>query len=119
MQTIKDLTILNDYMENQNVLAKLPDRFISRWNREATREMKEQKRYPDFKTFTASINAEADLAPNPISSCNAVAYVAGVKRGRGRGNLGARVPLLARARSRALIPFPFPFERLPRRLVTQ
>ena len=63
MQTIKDLTILNDYMENQKVLAKLSDRFISRWNREATREMKEQKRYPDFKTFTAFIKAEADLAP--------------------------------------------------------
>ena len=53
-------------------------------------ERKEQKRYPAFKTFTAFINAEADLASNPISSCNAVACVAGVKRGRGRGNLGAR-----------------------------
>ena len=75
MQTIKDLTILNDYMENQKLLAKLPDWLISRWNREATREMKEHKRYPDFKTFTAFINAEADLASNPISSCNAVKEV--------------------------------------------
>ena len=56
----------------------------------------------------------------------------GVKRGRGRGNFGAReqreegdackqaivFSLLPRARSRALIPFPLtiPFERLPRRL---
>ena len=62
-------------MENQNLLAKLPDWLISRWNREATREMKEHKRYPDFKTFTAFINAEADLASNPISSCNAVKEV--------------------------------------------
>ena len=75
MQTIKDLTILNDYMENQKLLAKIPDWLISRWNREATREMKEHKRYPDFKTFTAFINAEADLASNPISSCNAVKEV--------------------------------------------
>ena len=75
MQTIKDLTIPNDYMENQKLLAKLPDWLISRWNREATREMKEHKRYPDFKTFTAFINAEADLASNPISSCNAVKEV--------------------------------------------
>ena len=90
MQTIKYLTILNDHMENQKLLAKLPDRFTSQTNREATRERKEQKRYPAFKTFTAFINAEADLASNPISSCNAVACVAGVKRGRGRGNLGAR-----------------------------
>ena len=34
--------------------------------------MKEQKRYPDFKTFMAFIYAEADLASNPISSCKAV-----------------------------------------------
>ena len=49
-----------------------------------------------------------------------LACVAGVKRGRGRGNLGAREDvgrsLLPLAWSRALIPFPFPFERLPRRL---
>ena len=84
-------------MEKQKLLAKLPDRFTSQCNREAARERKEQKRYPAFKNFTAFINAEADLASNPISSCNAVACVAGVN----------------------LIPFPFPFERLPRRLVTQ
>ena len=44
----------------------------------------------------------------------------GVKRGRGRGNLGARelVGLLIRAWSRALFPFPFPLERLPRGLRT-
>ena len=42
-------------MEKQKLLAKLPDWLISRWNREATREMKEQKRYPDFKTFTAFV----------------------------------------------------------------
>ena len=66
MQTIKDLTILNDYMENQKLLAKLPDWLISRWNREAKREMIERKRYPDFKTFMAIINAEAEM--NPILS---------------------------------------------------
>ena len=62
-------------MENQKLPAKLPDWLISRWNREATRKMKEQKRYADLKTFRAFINAEADLASNPISSCNAVKEV--------------------------------------------
>ena len=66
MQTIKDLTILNDYMENQKLLAKLPECFTSQWNREAKREMIERKRYPDFKTFMANINAEAEA--NPILS---------------------------------------------------
>ena len=75
MQTIKDLTILNYSMENQKLLVKLPDWLISRWDREAIREMKEQKRYPGFNTFTAFINAEADLASNPISFCNAVKEV--------------------------------------------
>ena len=37
--------------------------------------MKEQKRYPDFKTFTDFINAEANLASSPISPCNAVKEV--------------------------------------------
>ena len=75
MQTIKDLTILNDYMENQKLLAKLLECFTSQWNREAKREMIERKRYPDFKTFMAIINAEVDPTSNPISSCNAVKEV--------------------------------------------
>ena len=66
MQTIKDLTILNDYMENQKLLATVPDWLISRWNREAKRETTERKRDPDFKTFMDIINAEAEA--NPILS---------------------------------------------------
>ena len=62
-------------MENQKLLAKLRDWLISRWNREAIREMKEQNRFPDLKTFTAFINAEADIASNLNSSCNAVKEV--------------------------------------------
>jgi len=42
-------------------LTKLPDWLVSRWNREATRKMKEEKKYSDFKTFTTFIRAEADL----------------------------------------------------------
>ena len=50
-----------------------------------------------------------------MATLGTVAYVAGVKRGR--GNLGAQERVgLPRAWSRALIPFAFPFERLPRRL---
>ena len=75
MQVIENLNVLNDYMENQKLLTKLPDWLISRWNREATKRMKEEKKYPDFKTFTTFISAEADLLCNPISSCHAVKEV--------------------------------------------
>ena len=35
-------------------------------------EEDEDKKYPDFKTFTTFVNAEADLLCNPISSCHDV-----------------------------------------------
>ena len=54
-------------------------------------------------------------SPRKTATLGTVAYVAGVKRGR--GNLGAQERMgLPRAWSRALIPFPFPFELLPRSL---
>ena len=49
MQVIENLNILNDNMENQKLLTKLPDWLVSRWNREATSRMKEEKKYPDFR----------------------------------------------------------------------
>ena len=72
MQVIENLNVLNDYMENQKLLTKLPDWLVLRWNREATIKMKEEKKYPDFKTFTTFISAEADYLCNPISSFYAV-----------------------------------------------
>lgn len=72
MQVIENLNVLKDYMENQKLLTKLPDWLISRWNREVTSRMKEEKKYPDFRTFTTFISAEADLLCNPLSSCHAV-----------------------------------------------
>ena len=44
MQAIENLNILNDYTENQKLLTKLPDWLVSRWNREATSRMKEEKK---------------------------------------------------------------------------
>ena len=74
MQTIKDLTILNDYMEDQKLLAKLPDWLISWWNREAMRNerTKEISRFQDFYGF---YSCWSGLASNPMSSCNAVKEV--------------------------------------------
>ena len=72
MQVIQGLNVLNDYIENQKLLVKLPDWFIARWNREANKHLKEHETYPDFKAFVTFVTAEADLVCNPISSCNAV-----------------------------------------------
>ena len=36
--------------ENKKLLTKLPVWHVSRWNREATRSMKDEKKYRDFKT---------------------------------------------------------------------
>ena len=39
VQVIENLSVLNDYMENQKLLTKLPEWLVSQWNREATRRM--------------------------------------------------------------------------------
>ena len=72
MQVIQGLNFLNDYIENQKFLTKLPDWLISRWNREANKCLREEKAYPHFNTYVTFITAEADLICNLISSCNAV-----------------------------------------------
>jgi len=60
-QMIQGLNILNDYFENQKLLTKLPDWLISWWNRKANKYLRDEKTYPNFKTFVSSITAEADL----------------------------------------------------------
>ena len=72
MNSIQGLSVLNDYTENQKLLAKLPVWLISRWNREVNAHLKETKVYPDFKTFVSFVSEEANLCCNPISSCSVV-----------------------------------------------
>ena len=72
MNSIQGLNILNDYTENQKLLAKLPDWLISRWNREVNAHLKETKVHPDFQTFVSFVSEEANLSCNSISSCSAV-----------------------------------------------
>ena len=61
MQVIQGFNVLNDNNENQKLFIKLLDWFIARWNREANKDLKEHKTYPDFKTFVTFVIAEADL----------------------------------------------------------
>lgn len=80
MPHLKTLEILNDYNENQKILLKLPDWFVSRWNREvmeARRKIKPD--YPRFKEFVDFLSKEADLACNLISSIQTLKGVESTK----------------------------------------
>ena len=72
-------------------------------------------KYPEMLAIVVHEKKNMLHSLKKMATLGTVAYVAGVKRGR--GNLGAQERVgLPRAWSRALIPFAFPFERLPRRL---
>ena len=78
----------------------------------------------DDDTLSDSTEEEpCKVKKNLFLTAYKIACVAGVKKGKGKGEFGrakshvARVSLLPRAWSRAIIPFPFPLECLPRRLL--
>ncbi|XP_024119462.2 uncharacterized protein LOC112140681 [Oryzias melastigma] len=72
MPHIKTLEVLNDCMENQRILLKLPDWLVSRWNRKAKEIREMSGDYPVFQTFVEFISDEADLACDPITSIQAL-----------------------------------------------
>ena len=68
-QCIIGLECLDDCRENRQMLTKLPDYIIIKWNR----IISEYTGYfPPFSTFSSFIAKEADVACNPITSLNAV-----------------------------------------------
>ena len=72
INSIQGLNIVNNYTENQKLLAKLPDGLILSWNRDVNAHLKETKVYPDFKKFMSFVSEEANLGCNPIFSCSTV-----------------------------------------------
>ncbi len=69
---VKGLQILNDYQENQKLVQKLPDWAISRWNRQVTQSLTDNREYPTFKEFATFVSTEAEIACNPITSFHAL-----------------------------------------------
>lgn len=65
MPRIKTLEVLNDCMESQRILLKLPDWLVSRWNRKAKEMRQTNGDYPAFQTFVEFMSTEADLACDP------------------------------------------------------
>ena len=69
---VQGLQVLNDCVENQRIVAKLPDWLSSRWNRRVTEFQDEHKMFPDFSHFVKFLNKEARIAFNPITSLQAI-----------------------------------------------
>ncbi|XP_061887367.1 uncharacterized protein LOC133638596 [Entelurus aequoreus] len=70
---IKVLEVLNDCMEIQRLLLKLPDWLTTRWNRTAMKIRRTNNgEYPSFRTFVEFVTMEADLACDPIASMQAL-----------------------------------------------
>ncbi|KAL7849158.1 hypothetical protein SRHO_G00207810 [Serrasalmus rhombeus] len=72
MPQIKSLEVLNDYNENQKILAKLPDWLTSRWNRKVMEVEEESQTFPSFSQFVQFLTREAKIACNPITSLHAL-----------------------------------------------
>ena len=69
---VDGLQVLNDCMENQKMLSKLPEWMVSRWNRVATESLDVAGTFPSFAKFVTFVVKEARVANNPVSSTYAV-----------------------------------------------
>ncbi|XP_032411399.1 uncharacterized protein LOC116714770 isoform X2 [Xiphophorus hellerii] len=73
MLHIRSLEVLNDCMEIQKLLLKLPDWLTTRWNRTAMKIRRASDgEYPSFHVFADFVSTEADLACDPIASMQAL-----------------------------------------------
>lgn len=69
---VKGLEILNDCEENQKLVQKLPDWIASRWNRQVTKTLMDDKEFPSFHDFVNFMTTEAEIMCNPITSLHAL-----------------------------------------------
>ncbi|XP_077360981.1 uncharacterized protein LOC144006149 [Festucalex cinctus] len=72
MPYIHGLQALNDCVENQRIIVKLPEWLSSRWNREVTIYQDQYNMFPDFQFFVKFLNTETRIACNPITSLYAI-----------------------------------------------
>lgn len=68
MPHVQGLGVLDDRVENQKLLLKLPDWTTSGWNCCITKALDEEKAYPGFCEYADFISKEAHIAYNPVSS---------------------------------------------------
>ena len=72
MPYVQGLQVLNDCVENQRMVSKLPDWLSSHWIRTVTEYQDEYKMFPSFSHFVKFLNKEARIACNPITSLQAI-----------------------------------------------
>ena len=72
MHRIKTLEVLNDCIESQRILQKLPEWLTNRWNRKVAEFRAANSGYPPFKKLVEFLTIEADLACDPVFSMEAL-----------------------------------------------
>ena len=66
MLYVAGLRVLDDYVQIQEISAKLPNWCRNRWTRIVTTNMNEGQGYPSFATFVNFVDTEAQVATNPM-----------------------------------------------------
>lgn len=67
MVLVPNLSVLNDCVENQKLLVKLPEWATVRWNCEVNHALETMSEYPTFHKFVEFVAKEAKIACNPVS----------------------------------------------------
>ena len=70
MPYVDGLKVLDDYVQIQDIAAKLPHWCNNRWTRLVTTTMNEGNSYPSFATFVSFVNVETQVATNPICAAS-------------------------------------------------
>ena len=63
---VKGLEVLNDCVQIQEIVVKLPDYCINRWTRRVTEDIDAKRNYPSFQDFVDFVSKEARVATNPM-----------------------------------------------------
>ena len=67
MKHNKLLEALDDCMQIQGILSKLPDWIKNKWSREAVKWKNEKKSYPPLAEFTSFLAFEAEVMCDPAT----------------------------------------------------
>ena len=67
MVSIPSLNVLNDCIENEKLIEKVPDWLRVKWAHIVAKTQRKEDRYPSFQEFSEFVKEEADVMALPIS----------------------------------------------------